>query len=369
MSGISGISDIDVLKFGGSTFRTPADFPRLAKDLAQRLRHSGRTLVVVVSAMPGETEALRGRLSEIVRHPSEGSVAGLLTLADTVAARLLAACLEDLGLTSRVLAGHQQGITTEGSPMWARIAHIAREPLRSAARSADVVIVPGGQAQDADGTPTWLGKNSSDLTAVALAVAAGAATCEIHSDVDGVYTCDPHLVPDSTLMSSLSYEHAERLSGYGAKVLHRDAVALAREHGITIHCRSNRAPYAEGTVISSTGTAPGAVVLNRNSTALRFPSTDRSEEAARLLNEAGITAFPTDTDAGPCVVVAGGYVDIDATFSRLALTPGVPVGIPVIGVGADHAVTRLAADAEASVVVARQLHHQLANSFERTSFA
>ncbi|MFI5528781.1 aspartate kinase [Kitasatospora sp. NPDC051853] len=351
-----------VLKFGGSSFRDLTDYGRIADYLAHRVRDLHRPLAVVVSAMPGETEGLRERLTEVHPHPAEENVAGLLTLADTVSAQLLTAALDRRGLRAAVLVGHQLGLTTEGSPMWATLTGIDPAPLREAMAGADVLVVPGGQAVDTAGRPSWLGKNSSDLTAVAVAAALGATDCEIFSDVDGVYDCDPHLVPASTLLPELSYRDAGRLSAYGAKVLHRRAVALAEEHRITLVCRGNRGPYPVGTVIAGTGAPAAVVVLNRRSGALLHPTADRAAETAALLNGAGIEAFAAATAQGPCVVVAGGYVDLAATGTRLGLPEGRPGGVPVVTVRGDSAEVRLAADETAAVELARQLHAELTST-------
>ncbi|MGW0393008.1 amino acid kinase family protein [Streptomyces sp. NPDC003042] len=353
------MSTADVLKFGGSTFRTPDDYTAVAEVLNQRRRRTGRPLAVVVSAMPGETERLRERLVAAQPHPPEETVAGLLTLADTISAHLLAAALHHGGADATVLVGHQLGFTTTGSPMWAQLTAIDPAPLQKALNSHDIVVVPGGQAVDTAGRPSWLGKNSSDLSAVAVAVALGAATCEIHSDVDGVYSCDPHLVPGSALLTALTHARAAEFSRYGAKVLHRRAVSLAEEHGIRISCRSNRPPFTEGTVIGTDSAPTAMVVLNRMSRALLYDSHDQARAAADALTAGGVEVFTADTDEGPCVVISGGYVDLESDHWRTALGAGRPGGIPVVKVGPTDATVHLASGPDEAVQLARHLHDAL----------
>lgn len=274
-----------VLKFGGSTFQSPSAYGELAEELTARLDTQGRPLAVVVSAMPGETEALRERLLTVAPHPADECASALLTLADTVSAHLLTAALRHLGRRATVLAGHQTGFTTAESFMWARLDRIDPAPLRAAFAEHDLVVVPGGQAVDDLGRPTWLGKNSSDLSAVAAAVALGADTCEIHSDVAGIHSCDPNLITGTRLLEHVSYDDATMMSGHGAKVLHDRSVRLAREHGVKIVCRRNTAPFPSGTVIEADAAPTDAVILNSRSVVLRYPdqpSAERAHTAFRL---------------------------------------------------------------------------------------
>ncbi|MFI1767656.1 aspartate kinase [Streptomyces sp. NPDC020800] len=343
-----------VLKFGGSSFATPAAYGELAYSLSARLDAGGRRLAVVVSAMPGETERLRERLHAVDPRPSGDRVAGLLTLADTVSAHLLAAALHRVGRTATVLAGPRTGFTTEGPFMWARLSRTDPRPLRRALDEHEVVVVPGGQAVDAEGRPTWLGKNSSDLSAVAVAVAVGAGECEIHSDVEGIHSCDPNQVTATRLLDHVSYADATAMSRHGAKVLHHRAVRLAERHGVTIVCRHNTPPFTPGTVIGPGAATADAVVLNLRSVVLAHPDHATADRAHRAFRADGVDAIRLDDT--PCVAVIGGYADPEEVQRRHGVAPGRWVGVPVTEIRDGLATVHVAADEHEAVRLARELH-------------
>ncbi|MDH6111049.1 aspartate kinase [Kitasatospora sp. MAP12-15] len=346
----------EVLKFGGSTFRTEAGYPQLAAALDRRLTRTRRPLVVVVSAMSGETERLRARLLRTDPQPQDATLAGLVTLADTVSAQLLAAALQRSGRSAVVLAGHQLGLCTDSTFLWARLEAVDPAPLRAALAEHEVVVVPGGQAVDRSGRPTWLGKNSSDLSAVVLAMLLEAPRCTIHSDVDGVYSADPNLLTGARLMGEVSYRTAELMSQYGAKVLHRGAVALARRRGIEIVCRLNRPPYRSGTTIAAGGGGSSAVVVDRRAVALAYPDEPAAAEAHQTLCGAGVEAVRVGAEP---IVAVGGYLDHEAFHRGAGLRPGRPVGVPVTVVRPDGVDCRIAADPTRAVRLAQRLHDEL----------
>ncbi|MET9652956.1 aspartate kinase [Streptomyces sp. NPDC006460] len=349
-----------VLKFGGSSFPSPEAYDGVAAGLERRIARDGRPLVVVVSAGPGETEGLRERLHRIDPRPCDENAAGLITLADTVGARLLAAAVHRRGLGVGVLTGHRTGLVSDEVFLRARLARIDPLPLREAVARHQVVVVPGGQAVDGHGRPTWLGKNSSDLSAVAAAVATGADRCEIHSDVDGVYTGDPHLLPGARLVPTISYDAAALMSRYGAKVIHRRAVELARRHRIELVLRDNRPPYDTGTTVGPAGAPVASVVLDRRSTCLRYASEHSADLAFAALHAAHVEAVRLPD--GPLVAVVGGYVDLDDFHLRHGLRPGVPAGVPVTVLRGAAGTTHLAADGDGALALARRLHDELDDS-------
>ncbi|MER7110120.1 amino acid kinase family protein [Streptomyces sp. NPDC000229] len=346
-----------VLKFGGSSFTSHAAYEELARALAGRLDAEARPLAVVVSAMPGETEGLRERLHAVDPHPSGDRVAGLLTLADTISAHLLTAALHRLGRRATVLAGHEAGLITDETFMWARLERIDPEPLQQAFAAYEVVVVPGGQAVDPRGRPTWLGKNSSDLSAVAVAVALGAPRCEIHSDVEGIHSSDPRRVTGTRLLGHVSYDDAAAVSLHGAKVLHRRAVRLAEEHGVTIVCRHNRPPFTPGTVIGPGGGRADAVVLNLHSLVLRYHDHEEADRAHRAFRSDGVDTIRLD-DA-PAVALIGGYVDHEASAHRHGIAVGRAAGIPVTEIRGGRTTVHVAADEAAAVRLAQKLHDEL----------
>ncbi|MFB7497688.1 aspartate kinase [Streptomyces sp. NPDC056161] len=351
-----------VLKFGGSTFPSPEAYAELAAALGRRAEEEQRPMAVVVSAMPGETEKLRGLLHEANPQPEDATVAGLLTLADTVSAHLLAAALHRVGLTATVLAGHQQGLVTDSTFMWAKVARLDAEPLRRAFDEHQVVIVPGGQAADAQGRPTWLGKNSSDLSAVLVAAALGADRVEIHSDVDGIYSADPNAVTGARLLPEVTYDTASLMSLYGAKVLHRRSVRTAKQHGIVLVCRHNRAPFPSGTVIGGDGAPAAGVVANTRSEVLAYDTAAAADLAHSVFHAEGIDTVRLED--GPHLVVVGGYLDV-GRFQRMHDLPEARiVGIPVTEIIGSRATTHLAADAEQARQLAQKLHEALPEPLE-----
>lgn len=346
-----------VLKFGGSSFATLAAYQDIAGALAQRVATENRRLAVVVSAMPGETESLRERLTGVNPHPADASTAGLLTLADTISAHLLAAALHEAGLRATVLAGHELGFTTDSTFMWARLQTADPAPLTAALAEHDVVVIPGGQAVDGTGRPTWLGKNSSDLSALIVAATLGVSEVEIHSDVDGVYSCDPNAVTGTRLLSEISYDSAALMSLHGAKVLHRHAVRLAKQHGITIVCRLNRAPFPSGTTIGARGSAASAVVVNKKSVVLEFEDAGAADIAHSTFHAQGLDSVRLET--GAHVALTNGYLDLEGFGQRHALPPYHPAGIPVAEVSGSQVITTIVADVAEAVEVAQRIHDAL----------
>ncbi|MGW3286175.1 amino acid kinase family protein [Streptomyces sp. NPDC001002] len=348
------MSDTAILKFGGSTFRSHSSYDDLAAGLERRLDTEGRRLAVVVSAMSGETEQLRGRLHDVNLHPEDATSAGMLATADLISAHLLATALHRRGRSATVLAGHQVGLTTNSAFLWARVIETDPGPLSRSLQEYEVVVVPGGQAVDAQRRPTWLGKNSSDLSAIAVARAAGGGSCEIHSDVDGIYTSDPHLVRGARMLPHVSFNMAALMSLYGAKVLHRRAVQLALRHNIEIVCRYNRAPFTQGTTISREGNQLTAIVFNQRSVVLGYDSDDAADIAHGLFHAAGIDTVRLTEK--PWVAVVGGFVDLEEVQRRQNLKPGTYVGVPVAEIRGSKVVTHIAGDGEDALHLAQRLH-------------
>ncbi|MDQ1659906.1 MAG: aspartate kinase [Cryptosporangiaceae bacterium] len=224
---------IGVLKFGGSSFLGLDGYGSVARYLADRVA-AGERLVCVVSAMSGTT----GRLLEAARalDPDlEPEVQDeILATGEMVSAGFLRAALRAEGISALSLCAPQLGLRSDGPELTAAGAG----PVRSALASHSVVVVAGGQAIDGGGRVRMLGRNRSDLTAVVLAAALQLPGCEIFSDVAGVYTADPYVVPSARLLPGVSYAQCEAMAAAGAKVLHGASVAVAREHAVRISCRA-----------------------------------------------------------------------------------------------------------------------------------
>ena len=230
---------IVVQKYGGTSV---GDVDRM-KRVAQRIvdtRREGHDVVAVVSAMGRTTDELVDMASRINRRPPQRELDILLTAGERISMSLLAMAIEDLGVRARSFTGSQAGIITDSVHGKARILTVTPERVREALDAGDVVIVAGFQGvsrETKDITP--LGRGGSDTTAVALAAALDADACEIYTDVDGVYTADPRIVPDARKLERLAYEEMLELAAQGAKVLQVRSVEFGRNHGVPIHVRSS----------------------------------------------------------------------------------------------------------------------------------
>ncbi|MFI7083500.1 aspartate kinase [Streptomyces anulatus] len=324
-------ADVGVMKFGGSTFMEVKDYLSLAATLRTWSAERRRKLVIVVSAMRGETERLRETLTSLwPLHTAETSQS-LLPMADSISAHLLHAALRQVGARAARLDGWEAGFVAAVPSSAGHLNAVSPIPLERALDGADIVVLAGGQAVNEAGQHAWLGKNSSDVSAVAAAVAVGARECDIFSDVDGIYRVDPRLAPDSGLLPTLSYTTAAAMGRFGAKVLHPAAVELAERHRIRIRCRGNRLPYRSGTLIGPDAPDRAAVVFNDRSHVLRFESRAIAADVVRELTEMGIGAMPCGPDDAR-VVIVGEYQDVTALLRRRMLPAGEAAGFPVVEV-------------------------------------
>ncbi|MEU4210774.1 hypothetical protein AB0F13_12410 [Streptomyces sp. NPDC026206] len=249
-----------VLKFGGSAFAELDGFTRIARYVAGRAAAAGRPVVVVVSAMSGTTGRLQETLDHLAPDPPGEAAAMLLTSGETVSVALLAAALGAAGLPASAVPAAGTGLLGEGPPQHAELIRADPAPLRAALGARRVAVVPGGQAVDGAGHTVMLGRNSSDLSAVALAGGLGAPVCELFSDVPGVCTADPRLVPAARTLGGVDYATVDRMSRHGAKVVHTRAVTWARRTGVLLHCRPLPPLAGEGTTVGR-GPASAAVVV------------------------------------------------------------------------------------------------------------
>ncbi|CAM5613793.1 MULTISPECIES: amino acid kinase family protein [Streptomyces] len=296
-----------VLKFGGSAFADLDGYHRVARYAAGRVAEDRRPLVVVASAMSGTTGRLQQTLDHLSEDPPADAAAMLLTTGETVSVALLAAALDAEGVTARPLQAADTGLLAEGPGDRAKLVSAGPGALAGALAACPVAVVPGGQAVDADGRTVMLGRNSSDLSAVATAAALGADTCELFSDVPGVCTADPYLVPEARTLARISYEGARRMSRHGAKVVHEGAVDWAERGGVRLLCRPF--PWCEapdgGTAVG-TGPEAAAVVVHRNSDVWCFGSGRERRAAGRRLGAEGLAVAEFDTAGGACLTVPAG---------------------------------------------------------------
>jgi len=237
-----------VQKYGGTSVGTLDRIENVASRVA-KAREEGKDLVVVVSAMSGETNKLIEYANHFSKNPSKREMDMLLSSGERVTAALLAIALNEMGHKTIALTGRQAGIQTDDTHTYARIESINTERLQHEIGNGNIVIVAGFQGINHNGEVTTLGRGGSDLSAVALAGALKADACEIYSDVDGIYTTDPRIEPKAKKLDYISYDEMLELSSLGAKVLQNRSVELAKKMGVKIVAKSSFSD-GEGTVIS-----------------------------------------------------------------------------------------------------------------------
>ncbi len=237
---------IVVQKYGGSSVADTERMKRVASRIA-RSHNAGNQTVVVVSAMGDTTDDLVSKAADISSRPPGREMDMLLTSGERISMALLAMALHELDVPAMSFTGSQAGILTDAVHGKARILDITPKRIQDSLDEGHVVIVAGfqGVSQDTHDVTT-LGRGGSDTTAVALAAALGAEVCEIYTDVDGVYTADPRVVPNARKQPIVSFEEMLELSAQGAGVLQVRSVEFGRNHGVRIHVRSSFS-YEDGT--------------------------------------------------------------------------------------------------------------------------
>ncbi|CDZ41069.1 Aspartate kinase [Neorhizobium galegae bv. officinalis] len=273
---------------------------------------------------------------------------------------LLEAAVSRLRLSVTSLNGYTLGIRTNSDFGRASIESVNPTPVANALQEHDIVIAAGGQAIERSGKLTFLGRNSSDLTAVALASTLDIDTCEIYSDVPGVYTADPYIVQGAKLIPEICYSTIAQMSRHGAKVLHYRAVDYAEKHNITIFCKSlTNGRAVTGTAITERGKA-GTVTVARDIAALLMASPEERDVLSGVLNRDDINAFCIDENEGPYLCI---MTDIDFAMQLIART-----GINPVSVVSKAAVTELCDttlrlylddDYERAITRARRIHERL----------
>jgi aspartate kinase len=236
-----------VMKFGGSSV---AD-PQKIKDVARRIvaaREAGNRVVAVLSAMGDTTDDLVGLAYEVSPKPKPRELDMLISVGERISCALAAMAIHDLGAEAISLTGSQAGIVTDTVHGRAKIVDVRARRIHEALDQDRIVLVAGFQGVSTDFDITTLGRGGSDTTAVALAAALGAEVCEIYTDVEGVFTADPRLVPEARKLHAVSHEEMLELAASGAKVLQVRSVEVARNHGVKLHVRSTFSA-ADGTWI------------------------------------------------------------------------------------------------------------------------
>jgi len=252
---------IVVQKYGGSSVADTDRIRRVAERVVQA-KQAGNDVVVVVSAMGKTTDNLLRQASEISLIPPGRELDMLLTAGERISMALLAMAIHEHGHTATSLTGSQAGIITDATHGKARIIAVTPGRISDALATGAVVIVAGFQGVSRVSRDiTTLGRGGSDTTAVALAAALGAKVCEIYTDVDGVYTADPRLVPTARLLPRLSHDEMLELAACGAGVLQVRSVEYARNHGVSVHVRSSFS-YTDGTWVTEGNSDMEAAIIS-----------------------------------------------------------------------------------------------------------
>lgn len=301
------------MKFDDSSFATREHFGPVCQWLRRRLNEGGprHRIVCVVSAPPGLTEQYRDTLLALNESPSDRLVDAGLPLADSLGAVLFAAALQAHGIKATVAMGNQIGLRSDTNYTRARLQGVSLAPLRRQLVQHQVVVVPGGQASAIrGGETTWMGRNSADLSAIALAAALGEEQLEIYSDLPGVFNCDPNIVDNAALIPRLPYAQVLQMSISGAKVLHPRAVEHAMQNRLRIVCRRNHGNFETGTVLVADAAFEPAIVPDARSQTFEG-SIAAAEDAARRLTAADVphVLMPGTREGMRRVVVTCGFAD------------------------------------------------------------
>jgi aspartate kinase len=311
-----------VQKYGGTSVGSIERIKIVAERIA-RAHARGDRLVVVVSAMAGETNRLFKMAEQLsdLPHPRETDV--LVATGEQVSAALLAIRLQALGYPALSLMAHQLKLMTDSQHGAAKITTVECERLTAALDGGHIVVVAGYQGVDPNGNITTLGRGASDLTAVALAAVLNASACEIYTDVDGVYTADPNICADARRLARISYDEMMEMAGLGAKVLQLRSVELARRYNVPLVVLSSFAEDSQGTWVgqedkSMENVLVSGVTLDQNQSKITIAGVaDRPGLAARIFGpiaEAGIIVDMIIQNAS-----ADGRTDMTFTVSRADL--------------------------------------------------
>ncbi|VIO71643.1 uridylate kinase [Bradyrhizobium ivorense] len=350
-----------VLKFGGSTFLKPDDYCRVALQIASRLTQGANKIVTVVSAMSGTTGNLKAVMLDINNRAPQSALDAALATGEMLSACLMEAAISRLDIRVTSLCGYSLGIRTNSEFGRASIEEVDSAPVLKALENNDIVVVTGGQAVDQSGRLTMLGRNSSDLTAVVTAAALNCSSCEIYSDVCGVYTADPYIIPGARLIPELTFRATAEMSRHGAKVLHHRAVEYAEQHGVSIICKSLQDERETiGTRVGHVGDAY-SIVIARDAKLLRYGNVNDRDLARTSLDQTEVGAISLTTrDGVPCIFLT---IDSDFAIARLERTGPPPTSIGsatlVTEIGPGVARHYLEHDFEKAVALARRIHATL----------
>ncbi|MBA4148908.1 MAG: aspartate kinase [Verrucomicrobia bacterium] len=300
-----------VQKFGGSSVANPDRIKNVAARVA-KYHGQGDQIVVVVSAMSGVTDNLIRMAREIMPLPSEREMDMLLATGEQTTIALTAIALHALGVPACSMTGAQAGIVTDGVHSKAKIRNITPKHVHQLLDEGNVVIVAGFQGQTMEGQITTLGRGGSDLTAIALASALKADLCQIYTDVDGVYTADPRIVPTAKKLSEISYDEMLELAGLGAKVMQSRSVEFAKKFGVIFEVRSS--------LNDNPGTIVKEETLSMEGVVIRGVSLDKNQAKVTLIE------VPDKPGVASRVfkAIADANLNVDMIVQNISHNAGVP---------------------------------------------
>ena len=312
-----------VQKYGGTSVGNPDRIKNVASRVAQH-RAKGDQIVVVVSAMSGVTDGLIKLAKEIMPLPTEREMDMLLSTGEQTTIALTAMALHALNAPAASLTGAQAGIVTDGGHTKAKIANITPNEVHKLLNAGNVVIVAGFQGMTAEGQITTLGRGGSDLTAIALAAALKADLCQIYTDVDGVYTTDPRIVPNAKKLAEISYDEMLELASLGAKVMQSRSVEFAKKFGVVFEVRSSLNDNPGTLVKEETANMESVVIrgvaLDKNQAKITLAHVpDKPGVAARIFKAIGEASINVDMIVQTASHGASGATDISFTTDKADL--------------------------------------------------
>lgn len=314
---------IVVQKYGGSSVADATGIKRVAQRIVNT-RRAGHDVVVVVSAMGDTTDELRDLAEQVTPLPPPRELDMLLTAGERISMALLAMAIAQLGHKAQSFTGSQAGVITDSAHGKAKIIDITPGRIENAIESGHIAIVAGFQGVSQDTKDiTTLGRGASDTTAVALAAALGAEVCEIYSDVDGVFSADPRIVPTARKLARVSTEEMLEMAASGAKILHLRCVEYARRYNMPVHVRSSFSqkegtwiiPDAEGDIMEQAIIA--GVAHDRSEAKITVVGVpDKVGEAARIFEALSAVEVNIDMVVQNVSAAATGRTDISFTLPR-----------------------------------------------------
>jgi aspartate kinase len=322
-----------VQKYGGTSIGSPERICKAARRILETQR-KGCRVVAIISAMAGVTDQLIKLAKAVSLQPTERELDLLLATGENAAAALTAMAVNALGGTAISLTGAQAGILTDHHHTKARIANISPKQIQEMLSEDYIVIVAGFQGQTPHGDTSTLGRGGSDLTAIALAGALNADACQIFTDVDGVFTCDPRLVKDAKKVSEIAYDEMLEMAGSGAKVMQSRAVEFAKKFGVEFEVRSSftkrRGTVAKEETPSMEDVVVRGISLDRHQAKLSIAGVrDEPGVAARIFSNIAAAHIIVDMIVQNASI--GGTTDVSFTIHEDELENARTILMPVIG--------------------------------------